>query len=186
MDSYLFAVTPPEEIQEKVDAYRKKFARHTYSIVPHITLYPPFVLTSINEKELVSTVKERTSAVSSGCIVLDSIGVFANGGNHNVIYFKPNDSSQAYIRSLFDILLSTMDGIAAPRYSDYQINADSFKPHMTISSDVSDGEFPHMREELLKVTETFEFPCTSIDLYREKGDSGVWSAIAEIPLVAPK
>ena len=47
-DSYLLAITPPKDVCEKVEAYRKKYKKLNSSIEPHITIYPPFYIDDLN------------------------------------------------------------------------------------------------------------------------------------------
>ncbi len=178
MNSYLLAVTPPQNIIEKVDEYKNKYRKHTYSISPHITILPPFYIDgSLEDFEIKLSVILKDTVPEK--IKIDSIDYFENGNDTNVIYFKPNGESIQYLRKIFSTCFSTLKDEIKNKYEDYPRD---YNPHLTISSKVSDIDFLKIKKELINVKEVFEFKIKSIDIYTQQEDSGVWEKIKEFYL----
>ena len=53
---------------------------------------------------------------------------------------------------------------------------------MTISANISDATLPELKIELRNVIESFKFLVKSVDVYEQKGSSGIWNKIMEIKL----
>ena len=178
-DSYLLAITPPKDVSEKVDEYRKKYKKHTYFITPHITIYPPFYIDSANENDIISILIEKLKSIKSDEIIIDSLGYFENGNDTNVAYFKPNDSAIIYLREIFSICSLAL---RSHIHNKYESHPSGFKPHMTISSDIPNDVFLNIKSELKNTKELFKFKVESVDVYKQQGKSGIWNKIKEVDL----
>ncbi|MCK5285632.1 MAG: 2'-5' RNA ligase family protein [Candidatus Pacebacteria bacterium] len=82
MNSYLITINPSKNINEIVNKYRNKYAKFTtYKISPHITIYPPFYLKQISEKEILNLLKSSLKDVNNFSLNFNSIKYFEEGNN---------------------------------------------------------------------------------------------------------
>lgn len=179
MNQYAIIVVPSLEISEKVDAYRKKYARYTdYVIVPHFTIYPPFFINSNNEKEIIQLLKESFRGIEPWTVKLEKIGYFE--GKNSVVFFEPNNDSSIFLKKLLVKATKTLKDKVKNVYDDYNFSPEKFKPHMTIAEKIPADIFESVKNELKDLEEKGSFSVSSIFLYGQKEKSNLWGKIEEI------
>lgn len=181
MNSYVLVLLPPKDVAKTVNKYRKKYAKYTkYIIPPHITIFPPFFLKDISEKELVARLRESFLNEKSKRISLNSIGYFE--GINNVLYFKPDTISSKYIVRLLITAVKSLGSLMKSAYEDYNFTPEKFVPHMTIAERVPDTIFSVVKEELSNYKNVISFTVSSIYVYKDVDGSGNWNQLQEIVL----
>ncbi len=179
MDWYLVVVIPPRQVCDFVDKYREKYAKYTgYMIPPHITIYPPFLITS-SQKEVIDSLKEsflKTPAVKVRC---DSVGFFESKRN-NVVYFKPDKDSADLMKKFLIKATKALKGKIKDVFEDHKYTPSEYTPHMTIAEKIPSKVLPKIKKELARFKGEIEFEVDSIYLYKQKGDSKIWQEFAKI------
>src|ERR1700677_4399433 len=98
-NSYFIAVSLPGDLSGKVQKYRDLAPLYSAFKTPlHITIIPPFYL-ELQEKELLELLKKNIKNLPTGEITLNSVAYFEH--RSSVVYLKPDDKSEAYLKQLF-------------------------------------------------------------------------------------
>lgn len=179
MDQYVILVVPPQEIIDKVNVYRQKYASHTeYVIDPHFTIYPPFSIISGDENNLINILKSGFINAESNIIYFENIGYFE--GKNNVAFFNPSKPSINYLKNLLTKATDLIKNNVKNVYDDYNFTPEKFNPHMTIAERIPDDSFQNVKNELNKVSEKGSFNVSSIFLYKYNLATKQWLSISEI------
>lgn len=179
MNQYAIIVVPSPEICQKVDKYRKKFAKYTnYVITPHFTVYPPFYIEPETKGEIISILKKSFVGTEVKTINFEGIGFFEE--KNNVAFFKPDKESEEYLRSLLIKATKALQGRVKNVYNDYNFTPEKFKPHMTIAEKIPDDTFKEVKRELNNLVEKDSFPVLSVFLFKQAGGSNLWNNEIEI------
>ena len=181
MNSYLIVLLPPKGITKTMDGYRKKYARYThYNIPPHITIYPPFFLKDITERQLITKLKRGLSSAKSNIIILDTIDYFR--GRNNVAFVKPDTKSRKYIADLLVKIVKPLEGYTRNIYGEYDLTPNKFNPHMTIAERIPKDHLPKVKKDLLSFNHVFTFKVISICIFKKPTDIKSWKILQDIPL----
>jgi 2'-5' RNA ligase len=176
---YLLAVVPPKKIADFADKYREKYAKYTgYRSPPHITIYPPFYLTGIDEEEFKELLKKNLKNFAPFQVRINSVNFFT--GRNNVLYFKPDERSKNYLKSALESIFLTIKLCTKPIYNYYIVEPDSYRPHMTIAERIPKEVFSKLKQELSKEKVNFTFEVDSIWLLVQPEGSKVWKVKEDI------
>ncbi|MCK4918160.1 MAG: 2'-5' RNA ligase family protein [Candidatus Pacebacteria bacterium] len=179
MNSYLITIDPPKELIETIDKYRNRYAKYTnYKIPPHITIYPPFYLKKISEKEILELIKFSLKNTNKHSLNFNSISYFEEG--NNVAFFAPNKSSNNFIRQVFLKVIENLKSRVEDVYNDYKMSVKDFNPHLTIAEQIPDDMFEKFKKELNNTKENLVFECNSLCLYKQESKSRIWNKVGEI------
>lgn len=179
MDWYLVVVIPPKEICDLVDKYREKYAKYTgYVIPPHITIYPPFLITS-SQKEVVDSLKKSFSKTSVVKVRCDSVNFYESEKN-NVAYFELDKASADWMKKFLVKATKTLKGKIKDVFEGHKYTPSEYTPHMTIAEMIPEEALPTVKKELSRFRGKIEFQVDSIYLYKKRGDSKIWKEFAKI------
>jgi 2'-5' RNA ligase len=121
-------IFPSTLIQEKVNAYRKRFDPKYTLISPHITIKRGFELSEDKLPEIVTTLKEIASQTKPFEIEINKVSHFAPV--NNVIYLKVTASDE--LKKLHEQMYSS----PLTTKKEY-----AFVPHITLAQELSSAEF---------------------------------------------
>ncbi|MBU1046819.1 2'-5' RNA ligase family protein [Patescibacteria group bacterium] len=179
MNSYLITIDPPKNISGRIDIYRKKYGKFTtYKIPPHVTIFPPFYLNRVSEKEILELLRISLLNLSKVSLTFDSVKYFENG--NNVAFFAPDKNSDVLIRQIFLNILKDLRNKVKDVYDEYKMTVEDFDPHLTIAEKIPDSEFKKIKNELKNIEESFVFNCNSVCLYKQEVKSRIWNKVKEI------
>jgi len=177
--SYLIVILPPKEVIKTMDKYRRLYAKYTsYTIPPHITVYPPFFLRGITERRFITKLVNDFSKTKCGKVTLNSIDYFK--GVNNVAFVKPDSKSSKYITNLLVKTLKSLKGYTKSVYSEYSPTPDKFNPHMTIAEKIPNNSLSKIKEELKNFKHVFSFKIESIFVFKKVTDTKSWDMLQEI------
>ncbi len=181
MNSYLITIDPPKTIANIVDKYRNIYSKHTtYKIPPHITIYPPFYLKQISEKEILDKLKNAFSNTKPFALNFDKVDYFEE--NNNVAYFAPDEKSLIKLKGVFSKTITSLSGKTQDVYEDYKLSTNDFKPHITIAEKIPTDELKKVKKGLSDVNEKLSFDCNFIYLYKQEKGSRIWREVGKIKL----
>ena len=181
MNSYLITIDPSKEVVDIVDKYRDKYAKFTnYKIPPHITIYPPFYLNKISEKEILKLLKNSVKDTNNFYLNFNSINYFEE--RNNVVFFAPDKNSNIFIKKVFLKVIKSLENKVKDVYDNYKMSVKNFNPHLTIAERIPDNEFKIIKEDLDKAKENLVFECSFLCLYRQEFESRIWNKIGEVKL----
>ncbi|NQS88313.1 2'-5' RNA ligase family protein [Patescibacteria group bacterium] len=179
MNWYLVVIIPSREICDLVDRYRKKYAKYTgYVIPPHITIYPPFLITS-SQKEVIDALKEsffKTPVVKVKC---DSVDFFESK-NNNVAYFKPDKDSADLMKKFLIKTIKALKGKIKDVFEGHKYTLSEYSPHMTIAEKIPKRALSKVKKELSRFKGEIEFEVDSIYIYKQRSDSKIWEELTRI------
>ena len=179
MYSYLIILLPPKNVIKTIDKYRLKYAKYTnYIIPPHITVYPPFLLKGITEKQLIAKLNKDFINTKCSEISLKSIDYFK--GRNNVAYVKPDIKSSKYIANLLVKTVKSLDGYTNKLYGGYNIIPEKFNLHMTIAERIPNASLPRVKKELTSFNHEFSFRIESFYIFKKAIDTKSWSMLQKI------
>ena len=179
MNWYLVVVIPPREVCNFVDKYREKYAKHTgYVIPPHITIYPPFLITN-SQKEVINTLKKSFSKTPVVKVKCDSVGFFESEKN-NVVYFKLDKDSADLMKKFLIKTTKALKGKIKDVFKGHKYTPSEYTPHMTIAEMIPREVLPKIKKELARFKGEIEFEVDSVYLYEQKGDSKTWKEFTRI------
>lgn len=172
-NAYLLAVVPPKKIADFADKYRKKYAKYTgYHTPPHITIYPPFHLTDIDEAQLKKFLEKNLLDTAPFQVCIDSFDYFI--GKNNVVYFKPDNRSESVLKSVLVKIFPTLKSHTKAIYNYFIVEPDSYRPHMTIAERIPEEVLPKLKQELNGEKVNFTFEVNSVQLLVQPEGSKVW------------
>jgi 2'-5' RNA ligase len=178
-NGYLLAAVPPKKIIDFVDKYRKKYAKYTgYHTPPHITVYPPFYITDIDEEQFKKLLGNNLLNSDPFLVCIDSFDYFT--GRNNVLYFKPDDRSKTYLTNLLVKIVPTIKLHTKDIYHFYKVEANNYHPHMTIAEKIPSDVLPKIKQQLNGEKVNFTFEVDSIQLLVQPSDSKVWQVKDDI------
>ncbi|WP_085521681.1 YjcG family protein [Tuberibacillus sp. Marseille-P3662] len=132
---YGIAMFPSKELQDKANAYRKRYDPHYSNVPPHITLKEPFEL---ENDEIDLMIKQfRSIADNHEPVDIEVKKVSSFHPVNNVIYFKIDEHPN---------LMRLQENLHENELGDdreYQ-----FVPHITIAQDLSDEEHADILQSL--------------------------------------
>ncbi len=179
MNWYLVIVVPPRKVCDFVDKYREKYAKYTgYAIPPHITIYPPFLITS-SQKEVINTLKKSFSKTPVAKVKCDSVDFFENKRN-NVVYFRLDEGSADLMKKFLVKTTKALKGKIKNVFKGHKYTPSEYTPHMTIAEKVPKEVLPKIKKELARFRGKIEFEIDSIYLYEQRGSSRTWKEFAKI------
>lgn len=180
MDWYAVIVIPSKKVCDFVDRYREKYAKYTgYVIPPHITIYPPFLITKSNEEEIIDSLNKAFQGCQKLKVDCESIDYF-EGGRNNVSYFEIDKDSEKQMEKLLVIVTNALKGKVKNVFDDDNYTPGKYTAHMTIAERVPDKVFPKLKKELQSFKGKMEFKVSSVYLYKQKSGSKVWNELARI------
>ena len=169
MADFFLGLTLPEEFEEEVETLRRRFAAP--KTAPHITLIPPFTWPG-TDLELEQIISESIQGVSPFTIKAQGIGRFGR----RVIYIHVELSEE--LMGLYEILESGLE-----RQGVVEKEKDrSYRPHITLATRLSPGEFNHYMEELQDYSPSEEFLCQQVALFKMtvQGRTRRWHILKQI------
>jgi len=179
MDWYLVVVIPSREVCDFVDKYREKYAKYTgYVIPPHITIYPPFLITS-SQKKVINALKKSFSKTPAVKVKCGSVGFFESKKN-NVVYFRPDKDSADLMKKLLVKATKALKGEVEDVFKGHKYTSSEYTPHMTIAEMIPKEALPTVKKELSRFRGKIEFEVDSIYLYKKRGNSKIWKEFAKI------
>ena len=170
MADFFLGITLPEEFEEEVETLRRRFAAP--KTAPHITLIPPFSWPG-TDRELEQVISASIQGTLPFMIRAEGIGRFGR----RVIYINVELSEE--LLDLYEKLESGLEeqGIAGTGKD------RPYRPHITLATRLSPGEFNLYMEELRDYTPSEKFLCQQVALFKMKvqGRGRRWQIIKEIP-----
>ena len=162
-----------------MESYQKKYAKYTtYSIPPHITIYPPFYLKNISEKQLFTKLDKIFVKTECDTVTFNSVDYFE--GKNNVAFVKPDSKSQKYIASLLEKMVKSLAGNIVNVYGEYNITSAKFNPHMTIAEKIPDNHLPKIKSELSSFRNIFKFNVKAVFVFKQNTEVKRWKLLQEI------
>ncbi len=179
MNQYIIIVVPSLEIIERVDKYRKIYARYTdYVIVPHFTIYPSFYITPGYEENVIQLLRNSFKGTEVVTINFSGVGYFESG--NNVAFFKPDTESSIFLKSLLLETTEILKGKIRNVHDDRCFLPENFSPHMTIAEKIPEEVFRSVKKELDDINEKGSFTVSSVFLYTQTVGENLWCNAAEI------
>jgi 2'-5' RNA ligase len=176
---HLWAIVPPQPIEEQIDAIRKEFAanfRAEAALKPpvHITLYKPFSVPVPEVKKHIEKLRRWVATQPSFAIELK-----------NFAFFENPKSPVAFIDVVEHPDLKALNtGITKETKQHFELvdrTRQTFHPHFTIGyRDVSPELFPEVKRAYSKRPFTATFDVKHISLFRHNGKK--WELKHELPL----
>ena len=171
MAEFFLAITLPKEFEAEVERQRRRFAAP--KTAPHITLIPPFTWPGAG-LDLEQIVLASVQGTSPFDIQAEGIGRFGR----RVIYISVERSTE---------LMTLYQNLASGLAEQGVIVRDKdrpYRPHITLATRLSPGEFNHYMEELKDYAPTQEFLCRQVALFKMtvQGRGRRWQVIRRIPL----
>lgn len=181
MKSYALVVVLPEEEIVKIDRLRQLYAQYTsYVIPPHFTVYPPFLLVSIDEQSLINLLSTSFKRTEGGQISTEGFGYFQ--GKNNVVFLNPKPLSASLLKQLLILATESLGEKVKFVYPDYNFKPEKFKPHMTIAERIPDDKFESVKSDVENQKLQVSFIMQNIFLYSNDEGSNVWTEVTKIPL----
>ncbi len=168
MTYYAVVLTFPADINQELDRLRDRYNKYVgYSIVPHLTLKPPFILsadpTVLNER--LTAVASRTK---SFVLELDGVDYFEE--INNVAYVAIGNKRP--VIDLHTDIVRSLEGLVEAVYEE-GYDLERFTPHITIAECIPEDVFPVIKNELSGYTLNREIRIDSFALFSEEEDA-VW------------
>ena len=176
---YLLALLPPPPLAEEIHQIRlecsKKFDVYKALRPPvHITLYQPFVVEEVFEKQLFRVLEQSTAGLSSFTQKLENFGCFSN----KVVFI--NALKTAELSNLHKAITSIFGKNNVDKSPDKQINK-AFSPHITIAyRDVQPDVFTKIWQEYNNQTFKRNYEVDHFSIL--KHDKVKWSPIKDFSL----
>ncbi len=175
-NKYLLVIIPPQPVTDFINHYRQQYDQKSFtSIVPHITILPPFYI-RVSESELITKLKKVFNNTLSFEISLTTVDYFE--GNNKVAFFKPDSPSSEKIKALFKVIQTNISNITTNIWPYYPTNPEKFTPHLTIAEHLPDPDFEQIKQDLQSLSINQEFIVNSIFLLKKINDH--WPVNTEI------
>ncbi len=182
MHVYIVAITPSPESCTLVRHYQDLYPEYNpYLIPPHITLYPPFHIQDSSEETVVHLLGQEIKHLRPHTVHIQDTGYFE--GKNNVIYLKPDETSTEWLRGAFNTVAKAIGESVVQAFSDYSMDKDNYRPHITIAEQIPRDKFEAIKKELGTI-DPFFFTVQSIDLYRRSPETKQYDKIFEFSLAA--
>lgn len=159
--NYRISIFPSKEIQDKANAYRKRYDSKYALIPPHITLKAEFRANQNRINELIAELNRIAQKANPFTLNIHKIGTFAPVTN--TIYFKVEPVPE--LMHLFE----EMHSGKFPKEIEYP-----FVPHITIAQDLSDGEYSDVHGTLQMQNVEFTDEVDRFSLLYQL-DNGSWT-----------
>lgn len=124
---YGIAIFPPRNIQDKANAYRKRYDPHYALIPPHITLKNPFELKERNLDDIIQHLNEVASDTTPFQVEFHKVSTFHP--TNNVVYLAIRDEEP-----LVRLHERCNQGVL------YDEETYKYVPHLTIAQKMSNDE----------------------------------------------
>ncbi len=167
MADFFLGITLPDEFAAEVENWRRRFAAP--KTAPHITLIPPFSWSG-TDQDLEEVISKSLEGISPFEIRAEGIGRFGR----RVIYIDVELSQE---------LLRVYQRVAAGLESrGVALEDRPYKPHITLATRLSPGEFSVYMEELGDYAPSETFPCQQVALFKMRvdGRKRQWQVIRQI------
>jgi len=175
---YFLCVRPPKYVSDFINAIKSlSTGKPRFSLPPHSTLFPPFIIEGASEKKFIKSLRGVFSEQNPFSITITLEQIDAFDDNH-VVFFKPNKLSTNRLRKIhFRFIDNLKDQV---RTESIYIGKD-YNPHMTINNKAPDEILKITHEHISKLPLKFTFEIGSLYLYKALKEEE-WRQAARISL----
>jgi 2'-5' RNA ligase len=166
---YLVLIEVPGQVEEFVDAIRRRHGFRRDLLKPHITLVSPF-RTKLSQKELFQRLNKVDFTPFKQTI--SDIGFFEN--RNKVIYL--NVVMNSYLIKLYTQVRNSVEDVSQKAFYGGRLFHDKFQPHVTIAKRLSNQEFLKAKSELAEVDYTIDWKVKKFWLY-QFNDHSKWERL---------
>lgn len=159
--TYKIVIFPSKHIQEKANAFRKRYDPQFPKIPPHITIKSDFSLTDVKETDIIQELKKIAEYTTAFPIHVSKVSSFTPVTN--TIYFKIEPTST--LTTLFE----KMHRGIFPNQQQF-----SFVPHITIAQNLVDDEYSDVFGSLQMKDIALDDTINDIHLCQQL-ENGTWS-----------
>ena len=158
------ALIPPKQLQDEVNAYRKRYDQNYAKIMPHITIKGQFEIPDEALENVKEEIKRRVAGKKDAEVHATKVSSFAP--TTNVIYFKveKHDSLEALYDAFND-------------EDFYGTSEHPFVPHFTIAQGLTSQEFEDIYSQLRLAGVDLEETVTTLSLLYFDTEEDKWKVV---------
>lgn len=150
-----------------------------YHLPPHVTVYPPFN-SKLSLAEITKLLRIKLAVVSTRQLTWSSYGSFE--GKNNVFYFKPDNRSTVFLKSIFTKTLQALIGNISDAHDGYATAHHDYNPHITIAEHLPIKKLNEIKKQAQKAVPPLRFLASRVDIYQRNPNSKTYTKVQHIRL----